>query len=225
MKLSVWSRNNSALTLVEVLVGLLIVGLLATFLLSVLGSLRAKGERTQAISNLRQIGLALHQFAADHQGRLPGPMWPGQIPVLDPQRDGRLVRDLAPYLGLAASPEPATIFVPPAFTRAFRAVQPSAPWNEARTFVLNMAALPANDRENTPPINPWGNLAGTPTSPRQLAAVPSSAWALSDADQLHPRVRGAPWRSFTPAEPIHGNKRLALRFSGSVEAVEEAELR
>jgi prepilin-type N-terminal cleavage/methylation domain-containing protein len=225
MKLSASSCNRSAFTLIEVLVVLLIVGLLAALLLSVLGGLQTKGERSKAMANLRQIGLALHQFTADHQGRLPGPMWPGQIPVLDPQRNGRLVRELAPYLGLAASTNPASIFVPPAFPRAFRAVQPTASWNEARPFVLNMAAIPANDRDNTPPINPWGSLAETSTLPMQLAAVPSSAWALSDADQQHPRVRGAVWRAFTPAQPIHGNKRLALRFSGVVEALEEEDLR
>lgn len=223
-KLSVSCLSKRGFSLLELLVVLLILAILGGLVYSAWGGLRGKSERTRAIAQLRQIGLGLQQFAAEHDGRLPGPMWPGQIPVPDPGRDGRLARDLAPYLGITLGSEPAALFLPPAFPRAFRAVQPSAPWSEARTFVLNMAVVPPGNPAGSAPINPWGNLAGTPTAPLRLAAVPSTAWALSDADQLHPRVRAAVWRAFTPAQPIHGPRRLALRFSGAVEAVEAREL-
>jgi len=209
---------RGAFTLVELLVVLAIIGILAALSLGGLSKLGASSDRSKAISNMRQIGTGITLFAADDDGKLPGPLWPGQMAQFDPTRSGRLVRELAPYLGIPtpATPKVEPLFVPPAYRKAVNA----SFLDSARTYVLNM-----NVRDGDQILIPWGNLASPPSSqPLKLAAIPSQAWGFSDADALHPRVTGASWAANTPPKPVHTPKRLAWFFNGSVAPVDDSEL-
>ena len=194
------------------------IAILAALSLGGLSKLGASSDRSRAISNMRQIGTGVTLFAADNDGKLPGPLWPGQMAQFDPTRSGRLVRELAPYLGI---PTPATqkvepLFVPPAYRKAVNA----SFLDSARTYVVNMSV-----RDGDQIIIPWGNLASTsPSQPLKLAAIPSQAWGFSDADALHPRVASASWAANTPPKPVHTPKRLAWFFNGSVAPVDDSEL-
>ncbi|MFZ4778196.1 MAG: type II secretion system protein [Terrimicrobiaceae bacterium] len=207
-------KSGVAFTLVEVLVVTAILAIFCALLFPAMESVRQQAQRTKAVSNLRQIGQSTYLYAAE-AGVFPGPLWPGQMPQLDPLRSGRLVREIAPYLGITipATPQIVGLFVPPGYARA-----PGAPTLEnARTFVLNMAVS-----VNGVVVNPWGSLAdATPGVPQRPTSVPGSAWAMSDADQLHPRVKTAAWKTNTPLAPIHSPRRLALYFDGRVAGVAE----
>lgn len=65
-----WDRHpvRSAHTLIELLVVIGILGLLAALYLSALSKAKAKGLQTQCANNLRQLGIALEQFASDNHG-------------------------------------------------------------------------------------------------------------------------------------------------------------
>ena len=64
-------------TLIELLVVIAIIALLVAMLLPGLSSARDKGRRAVCLSNLRQIGLAIHSYAQDNDGRIPfGPKAP-----------------------------------------------------------------------------------------------------------------------------------------------------
>ena len=205
-------------TLVELLVVLAVIAILAALSLGGLSKLGASSDRSKAISNMRQIGTGVTLFAADNDGKLPGPLWPGQMAQFDPVRSGRLVRDLAPYLGIPApaAPKVEALFVPPAYRKAVNA----SFLDSARTYVLNMSV-----RDGDQILIPWGNLASPPsTQTLKLAAIPSQAWGFSDADALHPRVTSASWATNTPPKPVHTPKRLAWFFNGSVAPVDESEL-
>lgn len=210
-------RSRSGFTLVELLVAIAIIAILAGLALSAIGSARAYGDRSKAIANMRAIGSAIGLYATDKDSLLPGPLWPGQVAELDPNRAGRLVRELAPYLGIEtpAKPELIGLFMPPAHRR----VTAPAALPTSRTYVMNMAVASGNST-----INPWGSLAANDGSgPMRTAGIPPNAWAFSDADRLHPRVGGASWAANTPPGPVH-KKRLAWFFNGSVSPVETADL-
>jgi prepilin-type N-terminal cleavage/methylation domain-containing protein len=209
---------RGAFTLVELLVVLAVIGILAALSLGGLSKLGASSDRTKAISNMRQIGTGITLFAADNDGKLPGPLWPGQLAQFDPARNGRLVRELAPYLGIPTptAPKVETLFVPPAYRKAVSA----SFLDSARTYVLNMSVVNADQI-----LVPWGNLATSPSSqPLKVATIPAQAWGFSDADALHPRVAGGSWAANTPQKLVHTPMRLAWFFNGSVAPVDDTAL-
>ena len=207
-----------AFTLVEILVVIAVVTVLAGLSLSVFGSVQKRADRTVALSQMRQISAGINLYAADHNNRYPGPLWPGQIPLTDPTQNGRLVVVLAPYLGInvTATPQLVPLFIPPAYRKA----EPPTFLASARTYVMNMAVPAATGGI----LNPWGNITVAGEAPIVMGLVPITAWAFSDADQLHPRVVTAPWKANTPAAVIHPPLRLCARFDGSVGTIADAEL-
>jgi prepilin-type N-terminal cleavage/methylation domain-containing protein len=71
------SWKPGAFTLVELLVVIAIIAVLAALLLPVLASAKERGRRAICLSNLRQLGLAIHGYAADNDGKIPyGPKAP-----------------------------------------------------------------------------------------------------------------------------------------------------
>ncbi|MEM6392108.1 MAG: DUF1559 domain-containing protein [Planctomycetota bacterium] len=58
-------------TLIELLVVISIIALLVSILLPVLGSARESARQSACLSNIKQIGLATHVYASDHDERIP----------------------------------------------------------------------------------------------------------------------------------------------------------
>lgn len=65
-------RNQTALTLVEVLVSIMIVAVLAAALGAGLGRTRKAAGGAKCVANLRQLGVAVHLYVTDNDGTLPG---------------------------------------------------------------------------------------------------------------------------------------------------------
>lgn len=65
------SCRNVGFTLIELLVVISIIALLVAILLPALGQARAAARRIQCLSNMRQVGIASHAYAADFNGYFP----------------------------------------------------------------------------------------------------------------------------------------------------------
>lgn len=218
--------THPGMTLVELLAALAVVAILILILIASIAGIRRTADGTVCVSNLRQISAAIHLYAAENAGRLPGPLHANQGPYYN--RDmRRLQTRLVPYLGIAEPANWATgnkammaraeIFACPAW---WRAEQPS-----------HMASLQANrwiPRPNgSGNINPFGagdadgtgNPAGINPPPMSLAeldglGVPlSDTWLLIESDAQLSNVGNATPHMETP---IHRNFRTAIFLDGRI---------
>ncbi len=70
-------RTKLGFTLIELLVVIAIIAILAAILFPVFGRARENARRSSCQSNLKQIGLAIVQYAGDYDGRYPiGEIYP-----------------------------------------------------------------------------------------------------------------------------------------------------
>lgn len=76
--------STKAFTLIELLVVITIIGILAGIALPVYSSIQERGNQTKALSNAKQVGLALKLYASDNDGNFPQGPKTGDPTVSDP---------------------------------------------------------------------------------------------------------------------------------------------
>ena len=68
-------ERKKAFTLIELLVVITIIAILAAILFPVFARAREKARTSSCQSNLKQLGLAVHQYVADYDERFPRPIF------------------------------------------------------------------------------------------------------------------------------------------------------
>lgn len=127
-------RRRRGFSLLELVVGVTLILVLATFLGVGWQALQYKTDQTRCLSNLRQIGTATLQYAAEHNGLLPGPLWTQQQRFYSTGTANMLLYFIADYLGLpppAAKARYSTLFDCPALTRGGK------PTDDLRSYSVN----------------------------------------------------------------------------------------
>lgn len=64
--------SRRGFSLIELLVVIAIIGVLAGLVLATLGPIKERANKAKCAANLRSIGSAMNQFAADYKGYYPG---------------------------------------------------------------------------------------------------------------------------------------------------------
>jgi prepilin-type processing-associated H-X9-DG protein len=172
------------------------------------------------MSNMKQIGVAIHMYTDDEDGTLPGPCWSGARASYDKNSSQELIWFIATYLSYPA-PSPQTrladVFMCPGFRR--QAVGLSEPPIGVKCALLSTNADPTG-AEFAPPFGyPQAPLSREPLKVAQLDkyGVPLGMAALTDLDLIN--ASGAWPGNPLPLTPVHGNVRNSLFFDGHVEAV------
>ena len=94
---------KTGFSLVEVVVSMAILAMLVGLLLPALQQVRSASLRTACANNMRQIGLALHQYAAVSDGLVPGPR---SATHSDPTKDDLGLHSLIVFLGVESDRPP-----------------------------------------------------------------------------------------------------------------------
>ena len=226
-------RRTAAFTLVELLVVIAIIAILAAMLLPTLGKSKEKAWQINCVSNLKQVGYAIHMFADDHGDQLPGPIWQGVYDAYNDETE-RLPYYLTSYLGL---PEPsaevhiAKAVICPAAALRNRPAPPSTPPGSLVRPISYLVSAEITNAITETLTRPFGypysskfyRLPNGPDEPPKKIHVikgPSASWAMTDIDKQN-GFPGGYYFEFLSENKVHLTIRNQLFFDWHVAAVKK----
>lgn len=231
-----FNRAN-AFTLVELLSITVIISILIALLLTAYSSVTRLAGRTGCMSNLRNIGVAINSYMADHDGYYPGPINGTQGVGASSGLLGYVLRDYVGAPNLKIQQPAPSIFVCP----AWRKLYPNAKYGDGLVVYMTNHVITVGQVT----YDPWGAAGSakypTPIRHVTLAALEgqpdyswsptkaahgvfslSGTWAITDLDYPFcspPYMAGNTWSPPPTSKPVHGAARNVLFFDWHVESV------
>ncbi len=129
---SVKSRSTRGFTLIELLVVIAIIAVLIALLLPAVQSAREAARRSQCVNNLKQIGLALHNYVSSLNAMPPAKIYSGSCTTGNP---GGLVLNTTVFTMILSSLEQTALYNAYNFSQA----SSNAAWEAPNTNVVGSA--------------------------------------------------------------------------------------
>lgn len=214
---------RTGFTLVEVLVVISIIAMLTALLLLGNKAARKLGNQATTMNNMRQIGVAMVEYAGDNDGKLPGPLTVAVFNWVDTGTEATvcsLGRYIYPYLGSCQTRMPWLGYPTRSYVPALDC--PALPLkgrhSEVAQFVkLDFDSSSANNifGGSVPNGTAYANRGAINLQPKTLAGLTHKASRtpiLTTADQLN-------WNAspLLPSKGVFDGKRLYLFIDGSVQ--------
>lgn len=175
--------RDAAFTLVELIVGIAILGILIAISIPAIGHLQASADMTGCMNNLRQIGQIVQTVAADSDGRIPlirNDEFTGDMSVVagtEYKEASTLVKFLEAYGGTA------DLLICPAEKRRHHTSKPNYQWMPiygksliSAPKIDGMISLPASDA----PLVVESAMVGEGAEPHTSSGVPAANSLMAD---------------------------------------------
>ena len=206
-------QRQRAFTLIEMLTVVTVIAILAALIFPLASRMTMTARKSQNISDLRQVYLAIISYTTDHDGLLPGPCYTS-VTAEYKHNDRSLSRLLVPYLisVKASETKPGEDgIVPQLLPAQYKAHFPNA--TISRPYNLNALNYTDEDYQY-----PFGYPPPTVRQPKKFVTVPDQAnnELLYGLDMKN--VNGNPgWAGQLTPGPLYGSTRLYLMWDGHVE--------
>jgi prepilin-type N-terminal cleavage/methylation domain-containing protein len=212
-------RSIVGFTLIELLVVVALLAILASMVVVLVPRVMRQADGADALARTRSMGIGVLLYADDNRGILP-PLFPGQVLYYEEGRGGRLVTELADYLGITRAS--GSYLVSPLMPRAYAKADFAGRLEDMRVFLVNTS--PAVDGDTLNPFGVISQIGQPPVNPLSLSSIVGTElamdWMITTADRQHPQVQGAFWRANAPATPPLIDRRAVFRFDNSAALID-----
>ncbi len=169
--------RTSAFTLIELLTVIAIIGILAAIIIPTVSMVRGNAQKTRCVSNLRQIGMAMHAYVADNKNNIPVNVTGRAAPAIN----GRWADLLASYIASTTTGFRAEVFYCPLSDPAAYAAGGNNQGQYAVSDRLNGTSWPTGPQTVNGVVYPYAGQAFPRGVPFSLVPTPARVLVMGES--------------------------------------------